>query len=104
MQNLSKENQRKMTCVVLTHSSLRFDEIISKYKLYSPEMVLWKPDFSIVTNREAKGIISLGDNLAKNLVAAATEDIHKVLSTWYFDENGNDVSVLDIQRSCCFIM
>lgn len=84
-----------MADVVLTHSILRFNEIVLKHKLSSAEMVLWKPDFSGATDCESREIVGLGDNIRENAAAEATEDIHKTLSYWYFDENGNDLSMVE---------
>lgn len=84
-----------MVAAIVTHSLATFDEIVSSYNLKHAKMILWKPDFATVTNTESKLFNSLGDNISKDLAARATEDIHKTLSEWYFDECGNDLSLVD---------
>ena len=84
-----------MSAAVVTHSCSAFDAIVAEYDVVAAHMVLWKPDFSVVTDRKSNLPDSLGDGIDRDIAFSATDDIHNALSGWYYDEDGDDLTYVN---------
>lgn len=84
-----------MSAVIVTHSRSEFDAIAVEYNVLSADMILWKPDFSSVIDRDSGLPNSLGDGIDREITLSATDDIHNALSSWYYDEYGHDLTCVD---------
>ena len=92
-QNL--EMEKYISAAIVTHSRSAFDAIVAEYDVLSADMVLWKPDFSVVTDHNSNLPDSLGDGIDRDIGSAATGDIHNALSSWYYDQYGDDLTSVD---------
>tara|TARA_B100000780_G_C21121091_1_gene454135 strand:- start:462 stop:2216 length:1755 start_codon:yes stop_codon:yes gene_type:complete len=88
-----------MKKAILTGSNKSFIKLQNLHKILNAELILLKPDFSLIKNTSDHAPSAIADNLDKELVKKATRDIHNVLESWYRDKELKDLS---INNKCSF--
>ena len=84
-----------MKKAIISGSKEDYLKIIKELNIKNSDLILWKPDFSSLLSLDSPLPIALGDNINKQKLDDATKDIHSTLESWYRDQNGNDLSVID---------
>lgn len=87
--------EKSISAAIVTHSRSEFDVIAVEYDVLSADMILWRPDFTVVTDRNSSFPNSLGDGIDRDIGLSATDDIHNALSSWYYDQYGDDLTSVD---------
>ena len=84
-----------MKIAIITGSKKKYQQILQSLDLDNGELILWKPDFSLLSSSRSNLPQALGEEIDKDVVQNATKDIHSTLSLWYRDKKGKDLSIVD---------
>ena len=85
----------KINKAIIAGSKKDFDEIKKNLDINNAQLILWKPDFSLISNKENTLPEVLGDRINKKHIDNATKDIHVILKSWYRNKKGDDLSIVD---------
>ena len=87
--------QVKIKNAVIAGSKKDFDDIINTLDIKDAQLILWKPDFSLIPTKNHILPKVLGEDLDPVLLDNATKDIHVILKSWYRNKKSDDLSILD---------